>query len=242
MLQAALNGNRTRSYHPAVPYTAAELARDAAEAARAGARSFHIHPRDGNGKESLAPDVIGEALAAIRAAVPGLPVGVSTGQWIAPTGRARHALIRRWQILPDYVSVNLVEEDASDVIALAHEIGVGVEAGVWSVDDVRRLLALSEPERCLRVLIEVNEQDIEAALANLDAILGLLDDAGFPLARLAHGLDAAYWPVARRAVERGCDLRIGLEDVHLLETGQRARGNADLAAAGAALIRSVRAT
>src|SRR5206468_3866724 len=80
---------------------------------------LHVHPRDAAGRESLEQGDIAAALDAIRAQVPGVPVGVSTGWWIAPGGRARQAPIAAWRVLPDYVSVNLVEADAPEIIALA---------------------------------------------------------------------------------------------------------------------------
>src|SRR5438046_2350722 len=64
-----------------------------------------------------------------------IPVGVSTGWWIAPRGRARQQLIRAWQVLPDYVSINLIEEDAAEIIDVVLGKGVGVEAGLWSPRD-----------------------------------------------------------------------------------------------------------
>src|SRR3954452_22488399 len=82
-VQAALNGDRTGAEHPTVPLSAQELARDAAACAAAGARAIHMHPRDSDGRESLAPDVIDAAVRAVREAS-GLPAGVSTGDWIEP--------------------------------------------------------------------------------------------------------------------------------------------------------------
>src|SRR5579859_5132040 len=76
MLQACLNGNRDKAFHPALPCTADELARDAKEAVAEGAEALHVHPRDGAGRESVHPDDIAAALRAIRASVPGIPVGV----------------------------------------------------------------------------------------------------------------------------------------------------------------------
>ena len=46
VIQACLNGSRTRGEHRAVPLTAEELATAAAEAAAAGAFMVHVHPRD----------------------------------------------------------------------------------------------------------------------------------------------------------------------------------------------------
>ena len=53
MLQAALNGPFTKADHPALPMTMAELGDDAAECAQAGARAFHVPPRDAKGEERL---------------------------------------------------------------------------------------------------------------------------------------------------------------------------------------------
>jgi uncharacterized protein (DUF849 family) len=236
LLQACLNGGRDRAWHPAVPVAPAELAADARAVAAAGAEGLHVHPRDAAGRESLAAADIAAALAAIRAAVPGIPVGVSTGWWIAPGGRARQAAIRDWDMRPDYVSINLIEEDAPEVIRLAQARGIGVEAGLWSARDAGRFAALPEAPGCLRVLIEISEQEIGAALAVTAEILALLDRAGIALPRLLHGRDATKWPLFREARRRGLDCRIGLEDGDRLPSGERAPDNAALIAAARALL------
>jgi uncharacterized protein (DUF849 family) len=237
MLQACLNGNRDKSFHPALPCTPAELARDAREVVAEGAEALHVHPRDGTGRESVHPDDTAAALHAIRDSVPFIPVGLSTGWWIPPGGRERQAHIAAWHVLPDYVSVNLIEEDAPEILALALEKGIGVEAGLWSTRDAERFAALAAAPRCLRVLLEINEQDSAEAAGIVREILGILQRAGLRLPCLLHGLDATKWSLHREALRRGLDTRIGLEDGKLLPSGTIAEGNAALIRAACALQR-----
>ena len=82
MLQACLNGARGHDYSPAVPLTPEALARDAAACLAVGANEFHVHPRNADGLESFAAEDIGAALKAVRAAVPGVPIGISTREGI----------------------------------------------------------------------------------------------------------------------------------------------------------------
>jgi uncharacterized protein (DUF849 family) len=97
MLQACLNGGRPRDFHQALPLSADELAADAKAVIAAGAEQIHLHVRGSDGKESLHPNDVARTLAAVRLAVPGVPVGLSTGWWIPPKGRARQEHIRAWQ-------------------------------------------------------------------------------------------------------------------------------------------------
>src|SRR5258708_34424000 len=106
MLQACLNGGRDKAFHAATPLTPRELAADARVVVDAGAQQLHIHSRDAAGKESLHPDDTARALEAIRASIPGIPVGVSTGWWHAPGGRELPQQIRTRQRLPECLSVN----------------------------------------------------------------------------------------------------------------------------------------
>ena len=228
MLQGCLNGDRSKLFHPAVPCTPVELALDARAAVDAGATELHVHPRGTDGLESLHPDDVAPALRAIRASVPGTPVGISTRWLIRPGGRARHEHIRRWTVLPDYVSVNLIEEDAPEVIALVLEKGIGVEAGLWSVADAERFISLSGMHQCLRVLIEINEQDEDEALQVVREITRVLDEAGLHLPRLLHGYEATKWVIYRKALALGLNARIGLEDGAQLPSGERTTGNAAL--------------
>jgi uncharacterized protein (DUF849 family) len=228
MLQACLNGNRDKSFNAAVPCTARELAADAKAVIEGGAQELHVHPRDHAARESLRPEDIAEALLAIRASVPGVPIGVSTGWWIAPGGRARQQLIRAWRVLPDYVSINLVEEDAPEIMAVVLEKGIGVEAGLWSVTDAERFVALTDARRCMRVLIEINEQDIEVGRKVAHDIVTILDRCDMHMPRLLHGLDATMWPLYRDGLHLKLDGRIGFEDGAMLPSGQRAESNAGL--------------
>lgn len=138
LLQGTLNGPFSKRDHPAVPISATELAHDARACAAAGAKAFHLHPRDSMGRESLAPEVVDSVVTTVKAAC-GLPVGVSTGAWIVPDLRDRIKLIQRWRA-PDYATVNISEEGSSQVMSALQTSGVGIEAGVWTVDDVDRLV------------------------------------------------------------------------------------------------------
>lgn len=234
MLQACLNGNRAPGSVPGLPVTPEELAREARAARAAGADELHIHPRGPDGAESLAPPDVAAALAAVRAAVPGMPVGVSTGAWIAPAGRARQAGLRAWEALPDYVSVNLAEPDAEEVIGLMLARGVGVKAGLASRADARRFRALPDAGRALRVLIEM-EADPAGAEAGAEAILAALAGAS-DLPVLLHGEGASLWPMIAMAARLGLDTRVGLEDGWRLPDGRPAGGNAAMVRAARDLL------
>ena len=235
MLQACLNGGRAKTEHSLIPCTPQELAADARATSVLGAAEFHIHPRGADGLESLEPRDVAAALQAVRASAPGAPIGLSTGAWIKPGGRARHETIRAWTVLPDYVSVNLSEDDAPEVIALAMEKGVGVEAGVATVADARRLTTSPLAAKCLRVLIEINEQDADEGLRAAGAIIAVLDEARLPLPRLLHGSDTTKWPLYRESLRLGLDARIGFEDGLRLPSGEIAASNAALIEAARAM-------
>jgi uncharacterized protein (DUF849 family) len=235
MLQGCLNGARGKGFHPAVPCTPDELAADAVLAVAAGAAELHMHPRDAAGIETLEPDLVAAALAAVRAAVPGIPVGLSTHWGIPPGGVARHLLIFRWRVLPDYVSINLVEQDAPQLIVEMLGKGVGVEAGLWSVADAERFVHLADARNCLRVLIEINEQDPAEGLAVAAGIREVLAGAGITLPQLLHGFNATVWPLYEEALRLGLDSRIGLEDGRDMPSGAMAAGNAELIAAAVAM-------
>ena len=236
MLQACLNGGRGRAAAPAVPITPEELARDALAAREAGARSLHVHPRDGSGAETLAAAPVAAALQAIRKAVPDMPVGIGTGAWIAPGGRARQADMRSWTVLPDFVSVNLNEPDCIEVIEIMHARGIGIEAGVWSSADARKLCREANKSDLLRVLIEM--PDIPAPGARTEAMRcrEILLARGVSVPVLLHGEGRSAWPCLIDAARLGLDTRIGLEDVLCLPDDTPARCNAELIAAARDLI------
>ena len=242
MIQAALNGGRGRDFHPAVPISPEDLAADAVAAVAAGAACLHVHPRDADGLQTLEPAPVEAALSAIRAAVPGTPVGISTGDWIAPRGSARIGCLRALTVRPDYVSVNLSEDDAAAVVEACLALGIGIEAGVASVEDALALARMPDRRRFLRVLVEIPDLPGAEAVATFEAVLEALLSAGIRLPLLAHGFDDSLWAVNRAAAALGLDLRAGLEDGRLMPDGTIAAGNAALVAAARALGQSGAAT
>jgi uncharacterized protein (DUF849 family) len=223
LLQAALNGPFGKDLHPELPVSAQELARDGAACVAAGAQAIHLHPRDAAGAERLDAGVVDTTVAAVRDAC-GVPVGVSTGAWIEPDLGRRLEQIAGWSA-PDYASVNLSEDGAAETMRTLLDAGVGIEAGVWSVEDAERLAASGLGDRVTRVLVEPVEVSAGDAVAEVDAIHAALDRLGLTAPRLQHGDGEATWVLLRDAIRRGIDTRIGLEDTVAGPDGIRSAGN-----------------
>lgn len=227
-VKACLNGARTRAEHPAVPLTPAELALDAVAVRRAGAFAVHVHPRDARGFQTLDGAACDAAVAAIRAAVRGLPVGLSTAESIDRDPFARAAAIKRWRTPPDFVSVNLSELGWAGIIRAALQAGIGVEAGLATPRDADELAHGPFAHRVVRALVEVDGGVDEAR-----AIAELVPE-GLP--QLWHGYGERTWEIVAAGAAAGHDVRIGLEDVLVLPDGRTASNNAELVTSAIELV------
>ena len=177
--------------------------------------------------------MVDAVVAAVRDAC-GVPVGVSTGAWIEPDLGRRLELMAGWSA-PDYASVNLSEEGAADAMRTLLDAGVGIEAGVWSVEDAERLAACGLGDRVTRVLVEPVDVCADDAVALVDEIHAALDRLGLTAPRLQHGDGEATWVLLRDAIRRGIDTRVGFEDTVDRPDGARADGNEALVRAARAL-------
>jgi uncharacterized protein (DUF849 family) len=228
IVQACLNGARPNDYHPQLPVTAEAMALDGATCISAGAAELHIHPRGPDGRESLA--AVDETMGAVRDKCPGTLVGVATGAWIEGDEQRTRDCISAWRELPDYASVNLSERDAPAVMALLDRMGVGVEAGLATVADAERFVAIPNCGRVFRILIEPGEQAFEKADEIANGIVLVLERAKLRRQILTHGFDTTVWHFVERASRQRWSTRVGLEDGRHLANGEIASGNADLVA------------
>jgi uncharacterized protein (DUF849 family) len=235
IIQACINGARSPSFHPALPLTAEAMVRATRACLAAGASEIHLHPRGPSGAESLA--AVSNTIRLLRSSFPGTLLGVSTGAWIENDEAETRRLIAAWSDLPDYASVNLSEVDAPGVMDLLLEKGVGIEAGLASAADAERLLAYPQAHKTLRILIEISEQQLDAAIEVCREIERILGASILRKPILLHGFDATVWPFVDEACARGFSTRVGLEDGKLLPDGTEAKDNAALVAAASAIYR-----
>jgi uncharacterized protein (DUF849 family) len=235
-IHAALNGDRD---HPAAPRSFHALASDAAAAVAAGARSVHLHPYDDQGRQTLDAHSCAATLAAVRRACPGTPVSLSTSATIEPDPQRRLTLIDAWVELPDLVTANQGEEGIVELCDLLLGRGVGIEAGLLSIDDARAFIRARIASRCTRALIEPLDADPHEAVQHAAAMEEALAEAGVSIEQVHHGDGFASWAVNRRAASRGHDIRTGLEDTPVLPDGRLARNNEELILAASQLLQEL---
>ena len=224
---ACLNGGRTRDEHVAVPQTPAELAADAVAVRRAGAFAVHVHARDVRGGQTMRAAACDAAVEAIRAAAPGLPIGLTTSSDVDPDPFARAAEVRAWRRVPDFVSVNVCELGWAGIVRAALHAGIAVEVGLTTPDAVEELVRSPFAHTVIRALVEV-EGGAEEARAIAERIPR-------EVPQLWHGYGERTWEVLPAAIELGHAVRIGLEDVLVLPDGRPAQDNAELVAAAMAV-------
>jgi uncharacterized protein (DUF849 family) len=228
LIKAAINGGRKKAEHPAIPVSPDEQAAAVIECLAAGAGAIHLHVRATTGEESLQSADLSRTLPAIRAAAPAALIGVTTGAWIIPDPAARVRALAEWQALPDFASVNFSEDGAVEVAQLLLSRGVDVEAGLCKAEDAEVFLTSGLASRCLRVLLEPQEQEVEQARNAVREIETVLDGTSVNLPRLLHGAGSTSWCLLDDAIARGYDIRVGFEDILSLPDGSLATNNASL--------------
>lgn len=235
-LQVALNGARSPDEHPAVPRTPAELAAAARASVDAGAGVVHLHAFDEHGAMTFDAGACAEALRAVRAACPGVPLSMTTVEGLAPDAETRLELISRWTELPDLVTANMGEAGIGELCEHLLARGVGIEAGLLTVADAEAFVRSALAGRCARVLVEPLGTDADAAVDEAARIEDVVAAAGIRLEQVHHGDGIATWAVSARGLARGHGIRTGLEDTTVLPDGTPARDNAELVRCAARMI------
>jgi uncharacterized protein (DUF849 family) len=163
-----------------------------------------------------------------------LPVGVTTGLWVAHGDpAARQQAVAAWADLdraarPDFASINVGEPGVAELADTLRSAGIGVEAGVWSTDDARALAAGALGTGVLRIMVEVPGPPAASAVSRAEEILAVLDAAALEAPLLLHGADETCWPLVECAGRLGIATRIGLEDTTTGPDGETIEGNAEL--------------
>jgi uncharacterized protein (DUF849 family) len=232
-VKACINGARTPDQHPNLPVTPEQLAAAALAAHHAGAKAVHLHPKTADGVDSLLPQQVDDAVEAVRHAVPGLPLGVTTGYWALPDADARLRAVDGWTVRPDFASVNWHEPGAEDLARLLLSKGLGVEVGIFHAEAAESWAASEIAQHCMRVMIELQSN---GDIATADDLLSLVLAVGSPAPVLLHGLDESCWPLLEHAGVRGVQARIGMEDTLRLPDGSTAPDNAALVSAAVQLL------
>jgi uncharacterized protein (DUF849 family) len=234
-LQAALNGDRS---HPAAPRNHTAIAAAARAAVEAGAHSVHVHAIDDAGRETLDGAACAKVLRAVRALCPETSISLTTSATIVGNPAERFKVVEAWVDMPDLVTANQGEPRIVELCELLLSRGVGIEAGLLSIEDARAFVRSGLAGSCRRVLIEPLDADPDAAVWHAGRMEDIVASAGIALEQVHHGYGMACWAVNRRGLERGHGIRTGLEDVTELPDGTPARDNADLVAAAVRLIRA----
>ena len=232
-VKACINGARTPDQHPNLPVTPEQLAAEAVAAHGAGAKAVHMHPKSADGVDSLLAGEVDAAVSAVREALPGLPLGVTTGYWALPDAQQRLRAVESWSVLPDFASLNWHEPGSPDLARLLLSRGLGVEVGIFHAEAAKSWAASDIAPHCLRVMIELGA---DGDTATADELLAMVAAAGSPAPILLHGLDESCWPLLEHAGVKGVQTRIGMEDTLRLPDGSAASGNAALVSAAVELL------
>lgn len=251
ILAVAPNGARkTPADHPAVPITADQIGRTAADCAAAGAAMIHAHVRDADLRHLLDADAYRDAIAAIRReAGPDFIIQVTTeaaGRYEAP---AQMALVR--ELKPEACSASIrefagepeQEAAAAEFFAWTAQEKIHVQYILYDPDDLHRLTVLHKrgliphDRPCLLYVLGRYAKDQQSTPPDL-----------LPFLDVALPFEADWFMCAFGRHESACALtaaafgghcRIGFENNMLLANGGTAPDNAALVsqlAPGAAIL------
>jgi len=228
LIKIALNGARPKKQNKHIPQSLPDIENEVKLLFENGHKVFHIHCYDKNGNESLNPKDVNNLVSLVKNISPEIQIGISSGDWIEPDLSKRKSCIEGWTNVPDFISVNIIEDDAIEISELLLSRGVKIEAGLNEKKAAEKLVESGLYKDCLRILIEPEPEILKDAIECIDKIEEILNKNAVNVPRLLHGFNSVSWEILREAKRRGYDSRIGMEDTIYLENGEMVNSNLEL--------------
>lgn len=228
LIKIALNGARPKNQNKYIPQSLDEIGKEVKLLFENGHKVFHIHCYDEKGIESLKPEDVNNLVSMVKNISPEIQIGISSGDWIEPDLAKRKSCIKGWINIPDFISVNIIEDDAIEISELLVSKGVKIEAGLNEKKAAEKLVESGLYKDCFRILIEPEPEILKEAIECINETEEVLDKKGVKVPRLLHGFNSVSWDILREAKRRGYDSRIGMEDTIYLENGEPVKSNLEL--------------
>ncbi len=251
VLAVAPNGGRkAKTDHPALPLSAGELARTAAECLERGASMIHLHVRDAEGLHCLDPEAFRAALASICREVGDRLVLQITSESIGRYSPAeqRAAVLRT---NPEAVSLALRElapeaaddKDFGDFLGKLKQMRIWPQIILYTPAEAERLGTMLKqgliPFDKLSVLYGLGRFSLTRTALPRDLLPFLAPDMPrfYPWSACAFGRRETACVTA--AALLGGHARVGFENNLTLPDGARAASNAELVGAAAGALEAV---
>jgi len=228
LIKIALNGARPKKQNKFIPQLLSEIEQEVKLLYENGNKVFHIHCYDEDGNESLKPNDVNKLVSLVKNISSEIQIGISSGDWIEPDLEKRKSYIKAWKNIPDFISVNMIEDDAIEISKLLLSKGVKIEAGINEKKAAEVFVESDLTKDCYRILIEPEPEELALALETIDEIEEVLNKHGVEIPRLLHGFNSVSWEILKEAKRRGYDSRIGMEDTIYTENGEMVKSNLEL--------------
>lgn len=240
IITAAICGAEvTKEQNPAVPYTVAEIAREARLSYEAGAAVIHLHVREDDGTPTQRKERFEECIAAIKAECPDVIILPTTGGAVGMSAEER---LTATELYPEIATLDCGTCNFGDDIF---------------VNDMPMLRAFGKRmiENHIKPEFECFERghlDTAICLAEkglapghpmqVNLVLGVpgctpatVEDLVYLVGRLPKdatwtvtGVGRGAFPMAAAAIAMGGNVRVGFEDNIYLEKGVKAASNGEL--------------
>jgi len=228
MLQACLNRVRKKSENENIPYNEEEFCKELVSLKKAGIFSYHIHPKEHDGTDTLEKHYTEQAIKPFIK-LKDVEVGISSSSLMGYSTTEKVNHIKSWNIKPDFVSVNWFEEDPDVLTKTLKAQNIAVEVGISDEVSFNKWFLSECSDYYKRVLLEIPPYK-EPHSIKVET-MKLYKQASKKIPKediLLHGEDESCWPVLTFALQHNIPTRIGLEDTLTLSDHNPALRNIDL--------------
>ncbi len=251
IITAAICGAEvTKEQNPAVPYTVAEIAREARLSYEAGAAVIHLHVREDDGTPTQRKERFEECIAAIKAECPDVIILPTTGGAVGMSAEER---LTATELYPEIATLDCGTCNFGDDI-FVNDMPMLRAFGKRMIENHIKPEFECFERGHLDTAIRLAEKGLAPAHSmHLNLVLGVpgctpptVEDLVYLVGRLPKdatwtvtGVGRGAFPMAAAAIAMGGNVRVGFEDNIYLEKGVKAASNGELVAKVARLAREL---